>query len=55
MSSYGLSVTPAELVASAAAVDAVIRPYIALPREDGPADAEAVHVTFQAFRLPGTA
>jgi DNA-binding transcriptional ArsR family regulator len=55
MSSYGIHVTPAELRTIAAAVDAAIRPYIALTREDAPADAESVHVAFQAFRLPGTA
>ena len=52
LNSYGLRVSPAELTALASAVDALIRPYIGLTREDTPADAEPVHVAFQAFRLP---
>jgi DNA-binding transcriptional ArsR family regulator len=53
LSSYGLRVSPAELAALAAAIDGLVRPYIGLTRDDAPADAAPVHVTFQAFRLPG--
>jgi predicted ArsR family transcriptional regulator len=53
MATYGLRVTPAELVALSAALDALIRPYIGLTREDPPADAEPVHISLRAFRLPG--
>ena len=55
MNSYGLRVSPAELASLVAAVDALVRPYIGLTRDDAPEDAAAVHVTFQAFRLPGEA
>src|SRR6478752_4972067 len=44
-----------ELAALVADVDALLRPYIGLTREDAPADAAPVHVAFQAFRLPGDA
>jgi hypothetical protein len=54
MSTYGLLIAPAELMAMTAAVDALIRPYIALTREGAPVDAGAVHVSFSAFRSPGT-
>jgi DNA-binding transcriptional ArsR family regulator len=54
MATYGLLVDPAELTALTAAVDALIRPYLALTREDPPADALAVHVGFRAFRRPGS-
>jgi DNA-binding transcriptional ArsR family regulator len=53
LSTYGLHVTPAELASLAEAVDAVLRPFIGLTREDAPPGAAPVHVTFQAFRLPG--
>ena len=55
LNSYGLRVSPSELAALAADVDALLRPYIGLTREDAPADAAPVHVAFQAFRLPGDA
>ena len=55
LNSYGLRVSPAELAALVADVDALLRPYIGLTREDAPADAAPVHVAFQAFRLPGDA
>jgi DNA-binding transcriptional ArsR family regulator len=54
MATYGLLVDPVELTALYAAVDALIRPYIALTREDAPGDARAVHVGFSAFRRPGS-
>ncbi len=55
LNSYGILVSAEELVALVARVDAVVRPFIALTREDAPPDACAVHVTFQAFRRPGGA
>ena len=55
LNSYGLRVSPAELAALVAGVDALLRPYIGLTRDDAPADAGPVHVAFQAFRLPGDA
>lgn len=50
MGSYGLRINAAELSELALAIDALIRPYIALTREDAPADARAVHAGFSAFR-----
>lgn len=47
---YGLLVTPTELVDVMAKVDALIHPYIGLTRTDAPNDAVAVHVSVQAFR-----
>jgi DNA-binding MarR family transcriptional regulator len=49
---YGLRLTPDELVALGTAIDALIRPYIGLTRDDGPAGAEPVHVSLTAFRHP---
>jgi DNA-binding transcriptional ArsR family regulator len=54
MSTYGLLIAPADLMVLTAAVDALIRPHIALTRDGAPADARAVHVSFSAFRSPGT-
>jgi DNA-binding transcriptional ArsR family regulator len=54
MSTYGLLIAPAELMALTTAVDALIRPYIALTRDDAPTDAAAVHISFSAFRAPRT-
>lgn len=54
IASYGLVVAPDELVALNTAVDALIRPYIGLTREDPPEDARPVHVNFSAFRRPGS-
>ena len=51
---YGLRITPDELAALGTAVDALIRPFIGLTRDDPPPDAEAVHVAFRAFPLPAT-
>jgi DNA-binding transcriptional ArsR family regulator len=53
MATYGLLIDPAELAALTAAVDALIRPFIKLTREDASAEAGAVHVNFSAFRNPG--
>jgi DNA-binding MarR family transcriptional regulator len=46
---YGLRITPDEMVALGRAVDALIRPFIGLTRDDPPPDAEPVHVLFRAF------
>ncbi len=54
MATYGLLIDPAELARLATAVDALIRPYIALTREAAPTDARPVHVGFSAFRSPGS-
>jgi len=52
LANYALRATAEELAALRAAVDAVIRPYIAMTRVDAPADAAVVHVTFDAFPHP---
>lgn len=52
MATYGLRLTAPELAALTGAVDALIRPYIALTRDDAPADARPVHVGFRAFLRP---
>jgi hypothetical protein len=49
---YGLRITPDEMLALGRAVDALIRPFIGLTRDDPPADAEPVHVLFRAFPRP---
>jgi DNA-binding transcriptional ArsR family regulator len=49
---YGLRLTAEELMAVGAAIDALIRPYIGLTRDDAPADAQPVHVSLTAFRHP---
>ena len=51
---YGLRITADELVSLGTAIDALIRPFIGLTRDDPPPDAEAVHVLFRAFHLPVT-
>lgn len=50
LSTFGLLVTANELVALTTAVDAILRPYIGLTRDDAPPDAQRVHVIFDAFR-----
>ena len=52
ISTYGLHVSADELATLAAAVDGILRQYIGLTRSDTPADAERVHVVFEAFRRP---
>ena len=52
LANYGLRATAGELAALRDAVDALIRPYIALTRADAPADAAVVHVAFNAFPHP---
>jgi DNA-binding transcriptional ArsR family regulator len=49
---YGLRVSAEELRTITQRVDAVLRPYIGLTRDDAPADAHPVHVTFRAFVRP---
>jgi len=49
---FGLRVTADELATLGAAIDAILRPYIALTREDAPPDAQPVHVSLTAFRHP---
>ncbi len=49
---YGLAVNAAELRAIVGAIDAIVRPYLAVTRSDPPADARPVHVTVQAFPRP---
>ena len=52
---YGLRVTPDELVALGTAIDALLRPFIGLTRDAPPPAAEPVHVVFRAFPLPAIA
>ncbi len=47
--SYIVAVTPGELTELTAALDAVIRPYIAATRERTVPEAQLVHVNVQAF------
>ncbi len=54
LSTFGLLVTADELVELTTAVDAILRPYIGLTRDDAPPEAERVHVIFDAFRRPTT-
>lgn len=49
---YGLQVTPAELTALLAKLDALIRPYTRPIRTDAPAGSEVVQVTLRAFPNP---
>jgi DNA-binding transcriptional ArsR family regulator len=49
---FGLVVTPGELTTITAAIDAILRPFIGLTRDDAPAHARPVHVVFEAFRRP---
>jgi Helix-turn-helix domain len=52
LSTYGLLMSPAELGELHDRLDALIRPYIALTREDAPDDARPVHLGVRAFRRP---
>jgi DNA-binding Lrp family transcriptional regulator len=54
IATFGLTVTPAELVALTTAVDAILRPFIGLTREEAPRDARPVHVVVEAFLRPMT-
>jgi DNA-binding transcriptional ArsR family regulator len=51
-SRYGLLLTPAELRELVERLDALIRPYIGMTRDDAPAEAGPVHLGLRAFRFP---
>nr|WP_221380182.1 helix-turn-helix domain-containing protein [Actinoplanes polyasparticus] len=51
--SYGLAVSPEELIDVLQRIDAVVRPYLHPTREDAPADAEHVHLSLMALPRPG--
>jgi DNA-binding transcriptional ArsR family regulator len=51
---YTLRLTPAELWALGDQIDALIRPYIAVTRDDTPAGAETVHFGFHGFPITDT-
>jgi len=50
--SYALRMTAAELRELGENLDALIRPYIGLTRQDAPADSEVVYAQVDAFRHP---
>lgn len=52
ISSYSLRLTAEELAGLQQALDAAIRPYIGLTRDDPPEDAQPVHLDFKAFLRP---
>ncbi|MFL6226554.1 MAG: ArsR/SmtB family transcription factor [Actinomycetes bacterium] len=52
MVSYSLRLTPEELESLAKALDAAIRPFIGLTRNDPPESAQPVHLDFKAFLRP---
>lgn len=52
LSAYALRIAPGELRELGERLDALIRPYIALTREDAPADSAVVAVHLNAFRHP---
>ena len=52
VSSYSLLLTADELAGLQRALDAAIRPYIGLTREDPPEGAEPVHLDFKTFLRP---
>lgn len=49
---YGLLLTPAELAELVERLDALIRPYIRMTRDNAPAEARPVHLGLRAFRFP---
>jgi predicted ArsR family transcriptional regulator len=51
-STYDLRLSASEMAQLADQLDALIRPFIALTREDAPRDAEPVHVSLRAYRRP---
>ncbi|CAN5497232.1 helix-turn-helix domain-containing protein [soil metagenome] len=53
--SYALRMTAAELRALGEKLDALIRPYIGLTRENAPAGSEVVYAQVDAFRHPDSA
>jgi DNA-binding transcriptional ArsR family regulator len=52
ISTFGLLVTAPELVTITTAIDAILRPFIGLTRDEAPDGAGPVHVVFEAFRRP---
>jgi DNA-binding transcriptional ArsR family regulator len=50
---YGLRLSPAELVELRERLDGLIRPYVAATREQPPEDAALVHLGLQAFLAEG--
>jgi DNA-binding Lrp family transcriptional regulator len=52
VSSYGLLLTAAELRELGTWLDAAIRPYLALTRQDAPADARPVHLFLAGYLHP---
>jgi DNA-binding transcriptional ArsR family regulator len=51
-STYDLRITASELAELGDRLDALIRPFIALTRDDAPPDAAPVHVSLRAYRRP---
>jgi hypothetical protein len=49
MNTYALEVNAAELADLTAAIDALLRPYVATIRKDAPPDARPVHASWRAF------
>lgn len=49
MSTYALHVTASELAELTAAIDALVRPYVATIRQDAPPDARPVHASWRGF------
>jgi hypothetical protein len=49
-STYGLLISPSELEQLTASIDALVRPFIGITRDDAPADAAPVHIGLHAFR-----
>ncbi len=54
LSNYALLVSPDELTRIEEQLDAVLRPYLRVTREDAPEDAATVRVTLHAFRRSDT-
>jgi DNA-binding transcriptional ArsR family regulator len=52
ISTYGLLVTPSELATITAAIDAIVRPWIGLTRDEVPDGARPVHLRLEAFVRP---
>jgi hypothetical protein len=52
MADYGLRMTAAEAERLVRDIDALVRLYIGATRDDAPRGAEAVHLSFRAFKRP---
>ena len=52
VNSYSLRLTAEELAGLVQALDAAIRPYIGLTRDDPPEGSQPVHLDFKAFLRP---